>query len=191
MNAYKIFTPEEAKKLCKGAREWKPGEAARGIDKWNDEAEAPKEVGERVMASPIIGSNFIDLVSPPKLSRYREGGGYALHTDAASQFGVRSDLACTLFLNDGYEGGELVVGGHEVKLPPGDAIVYECWKPHRVNPVTKGERIAAIFWMQSYIRSSEQRELLSMLRGAIVDSEGDQFAVLGSIHEKLVKMWWN
>lgn len=199
MKAYRLFTPEEAARICSelSGFEWDKGEAVRAL-KRNEELGGPKvgkllaEIVERVKSGPIPKFHFVEELSPPKFNRYRDGGEYASHADASVQNGIRSDLACTLFLNDGYEGGELCVGSDVVKLPPGEAIVYECWRPHFVAPVTKGERIACIWWMSSYIRSEEQRDLLGMLRGVIVETENEShFARLGAVHEKLVKLWWS
>jgi PKHD-type hydroxylase len=86
---------------------------------------------------------------------------------------VRSDLSCTLFLNepDEYDGGGLVVddtyGEHEVKLPAGDLILYPSSSLHRVEPVTRGARLASFFWIQSLVRDLEQRQLLYQLDTSI------------------------
>lgn len=193
MKAYKLFTAEEAAEICSQLADWKLGKAHRA-EKTNEEIAAHPalaKIREQVIEGPIPTMHFVEEFSAFKFNRYRDGGEYASHADASIQNGVRSDLACTLFLNDGYEGGELCVGPHEVKLPPGEAIVYECWRPHYVKPVTKGERIACIFWMQSYVATEDQRELLGMLRGVIAETTSEQhFSKLGAIHEKLVKMFW-
>jgi PKHD-type hydroxylase len=197
VKAYRLFTEAEARAICEGlkGKDWTAGKAASIVEKRNHEIEdsaVRAEILERVTSSPIPKMHFVEHICPPKLNRYRDGEEYGAHSDSAVMHGIRSDLACTLFLSDGYEGGELCVAGHEVKLSPGECIVYECWRPHWVNPVTKGERVAAIWWMQSYIRSEEQRDLLGMLRGVIAETEdGEHFAKLGALHEKLLKLWWS
>jgi predicted 2-oxoglutarate/Fe(II)-dependent dioxygenase YbiX len=195
MKAYKLFTEQEAKELAASVTSWEPGKASNDstVNKRNEESkEGADRVLERLLGSVIPKLHFVQEVSPPKFNRYRDGGEYGSHSDSSQMHGVRTDLACTLFLSDGYEGGELCVAGHEVKLSPGECIVYECWRPHFVKPVTKGERIAAIWWMQSYIRSEEQRDLLGMLRSVIGETKDEQhFAKLGAVHEKLTKMWWS
>lgn len=112
-------------------------------------------------------------VFPPTISRYRPGMEYGLHADNAFIGGagkLRSDLSLTLFLNDpeSYDGGELIItsgaGQEEVKLLAGEAVLYPSGTLHRVNAVSRGERLAAITWVQSYVRSQEQRELLGDLR---------------------------
>lgn len=195
MKAYRLFSEDEAKALAASVKVWTPGTASNEetVTKTNDEAtQGVEAITERVLGSPIPKLHFVQEMSPPKFNRYRDGGEYGIHSDSCLMHGVRSDLACTLFLSDGYEGGELCVMGHEIKLKPGEVMVYECWRPHYVKPVTKGERISAIWWMQSYIRSEEQRDLLGMLRQVIGETKDEKhFAKLGAVHEKLVKLWWS
>jgi PKHD-type hydroxylase len=77
---------------------------------------------------------------------------------------IRTDLAITLFLSEQgrYEGGELMVSistGHiAVKLPRDDGVIYPASTVHHFNPVTRGERLAAMTWVQSHVRDPVQRE---------------------------------
>lgn len=79
---------------------------------------------------------------------------------------IRTDLAMTIFLSDptAYEGGELVIqtsfGPVPLKPAKGDAILYPCQFLHCVNEVKKGERLAAVTWVQSNIQLTEQRQIL-------------------------------
>ena len=79
----------------------------------------------------------------------------------------------TVFLNDPdqYEGGELVIstefGEQQVKLPAGHAVVYPSSSLHKVNAVTKGQRIAAITWMQSMVPDTSLRQTLYQLDRSI------------------------
>lgn len=196
MKAYRLFTPDEAREIAGKISEWEPGRASKAVavTKRNEEARDAELVAQivgRVESSPLWKAHFVEKMSPPKFNRYRDGGEYAIHTDAALIRETRTDLACTLFLTEGYDGGVLCVDGAEVKLTPGEVIVYDCWRPHRVTPVTSGERVACIWWMQSRIRHEDQRDLLNMLH-SVIASETDEtkFAKLGAVHEKLVKMWW-
>ncbi|MEJ1995532.1 MAG: Fe2+-dependent dioxygenase [Limibacillus sp.] len=109
-------------------------------------------------------------IRPPLFSRYLPGMQYGLHVDKAlmgKDSNIRSDVSVTVFLSppDGYEGGELYIespfGPQEVKLPAGSAVCYPSSTLHRVNPVVKGERLAAVTWVQSHLRSAEDRELVS------------------------------
>lgn len=144
-------------------------------------------------------------IMPPRFNRYENGGAYGAHVDGAvmaladgSQF--RSDIACTLFLAEpgSYDGGELIVedtyGEHEAKLPAGDAIVYPAGSLHRVEPVTRGRRVAAFFWIQSLVREEAQRRTLVQLDAAIrrlAASAADATALkqLTGVYHNLLRQW--
>lgn len=141
-------------------------------------------------------------LSEPLLSRYRPGDAYGLHVDDAlmGEPPLRTDLAWTLFLSepDSYDGGELVIESHEgdtpVKLPAGALVVYDCGALHRVAPVTRGERLACVGWIQSRVRDGRQRELLFTLdqtRRALHarDGESTEFLHLSQVHSQLLRMW--
>ena len=120
---------------------------------------------------------FISAVLPlhitrPRFNRYAEGGHYGLHVDAAlmaqtdSPLPMRSDVSATLFLNaaNDYDGGELSIetpfGAQQVKLDAGDLVIYPASSLHQVEPVTRGERLAAFFWAQSIVPDERRRSLL-------------------------------
>ena len=156
-----------------------------------------RELGALVLAAlarnPLFFAAALPLRTlPPRFNRYEGGGTYGAHVDGAvmalpplrgdagpgdrtpGEPGyVRSDLSCTLFLSEPeeYDGGGLVVddtyGEHEVKLPAGDLILYPSSSLHRVEPVTRGARIASFFWIQSMVRDLEQRQLLFQLDTSI------------------------
>jgi PKHD-type hydroxylase len=134
------------------------------------------------------------------VSRYRPGMEYGLHVDDALMGGIRTDLSFTLFLADphSYDGGELVIEGNDgdsaVKLPAGSVVIYPTTALHRVAPVTRGERIAVVGWVRSFIRSPEQREVLFDLDGAIaaVRAAGidrRQVDLLLKVRANLLRMW--
>jgi PKHD-type hydroxylase len=108
-------------------------------------------------------------VYPPLFNAYKVGEGFGDHVDSAvriragSDFRVRSDLSATLFLSDpgDYDGGELVAEGQKpIKLPAGDMILYPASSVHHVTPVTRGERVASFFWIQSMVRDASARGML-------------------------------
>jgi PKHD-type hydroxylase len=111
-------------------------------------------------------------ILPPLFNRYGVDEGFGAHVDNAvrtnPQTGrrIRTDLSATLFLSEpgDYDGGELTVedtyGAHGVKLEAGDLILYPATSLHSVSAVTRGERVAAFFWIQSLIRGDDRRTLL-------------------------------
>lgn len=111
-------------------------------------------------------------VQRPLISRYGPGMTYGRHVDDAlmgGQVRVRTDLSVTVFLNapDDYDGGELMIESafdeQAVKLPAGAAVLYPSGALHRVAEVTRGERLAAVTWVQSFVRDPVKRELLTDL----------------------------
>ena len=92
--------------------------------------------------------------------------GYGMHVDNAYMKTGRSDLSFTLFLSEknSYDGGELCIqscqGEEEIKLSEGEAIFYSSTSLHSVREVLKGERLVFIGWIQSYISSNEDRNIL-------------------------------
>lgn len=145
---------------------------------------------------------------PPLFNRYASGTreSYGLHVDGAlrglppSSLWLRTDVSSTLFLSDpeDYDGGGLIImdsyGEHEVKLPAGDLIVYPASSLHRVEPITRGERVCSFFWTQSLIRDDARRSLLyemdcaiDSLRGRIGECS-ETLALTGNYHN-LLRMW--
>ena len=163
---------------------------------------------DRLGAHPaFIAAALPARVFPPLFNRYEAGMGFDAHVDNAIRFGgrqgapYRTDLSCTLFLNDPaeYEGGELQIedqfGAPAVKLAAGDMVVYPASSVHRVTPITRGARLASFFWIQSMIRDDGQRALLHSLDQSIGETRlamgDDHPAVLrltGGYHN-LLRMW--
>ena len=115
---------------------------------------------------------FPKALNRPIISRYLPGMEYGFHVDNAVMNKpdcLRTDISVTLFISepDDYEGGELIVqtpyGEQSAKLKAGDAVAYDASRLHKVNPVTEGERLAAVTWVQSFIRDSEKRIMLNEL----------------------------
>lgn len=143
---------------------------------------------------------------PPMFNRYAVGETYGLHVDGSvrnlpgSPLRLRTDVSSTLFLSDpdDYDGGDLVVvdtyGMHEVKLPAGDMIVYPSTSLHRVEPVTRGERVASFFWTQSMLRDDAKRGMLYDLDQTIQrlraqHGETDEALALTNHYHNLLRMW--
>ena len=140
---------------------------------------------------------------PPMMTRYTSEMRYGAHADAAflqlRNQSIRSDLSCTVFLNDpaSYEGGALRIqlGTRDVhfKGAAGSAIVYPSDMLHEVEPVTKGERLVAITFIQSRIADNFRRELLYELN-EVAALEGlsmkpENFTRLQLIQSNLLRHW--
>ena len=148
-------------------------------------------------------------VFPPLFNRY--GGAtnaFGSHVDNAIRFipgtlaeKLRTDLSCTLFLAgpDEYDGGELTVedtyGAQRIKLPAGDLVLYPGTSVHQVEPVTRGARLASFFWVESMVRSDEQRRLLfdmdkylMHLRDSVGETDAAVIGLTGTYHN-LLRMW--
>ena len=180
-----------------------------------EDAPLRRELGAEVLAalarSPMFFAATLPLRTlPPRFNRYEGGGEYGFHVDGAVMAlppaagepaaYVRSDVSCTLFLSepDEYDGGGLVVddtyGAHEVKLPAGDLVVYPSSSLHRVEPVTRGTRLASFFWVQSMVRDQEQRQMLFNLDTSIQSltaSGADRQALLQltGVYHNLLRRW--
>ena len=158
--------------------------------------------------SPLFVSAALPFkVYPPLFNRYEGGEEFGLHVDnsvramAGSDFRIRSDLSATLFLNDpsDYDGGELVVedtyGEHRVRFDAGDLVLYPASSLHRVTPVTRGVRIASFFWIQSMVRSAEDRRMLFDLDRAVQVLTADrggrdgQVIALTGLYHNLLRKW--
>jgi len=133
-------------------------------------------------------------------SRYSAGQSYGRHVDNAWMGANRSDLSFTLALNstDDYTGGELVLElptkEQAFRLPQGHALVYPSTLLHRVEPVTSGERMVAVGWIQSRIRHADQRELLFDLdtaRRALFGRSGkdELFDLISRSYTNLLRRW--
>ena len=202
------------------AARWEDGNATSGaqsaLAKNNrqlpEDSDAARKAGaavrEALTRNPLFMSAALPhTVYPPLFNRYGEGHGFGDHVDNAMRFQrdqgvrIRTDLSATLFLSDpgDYDGGELTVedtyGVHEVRLPAGDLILYPASSLHRVERVTRGERVASFFWIQSLIRDDARRTLLfdmdlaiqALAKGAGQDAPA--IVSLTGAYHNLLRMW--
>lgn len=167
-----------------------------------------EEIRKIVLAGILRSDPFNNYVMPlrimpPLVNRYEPGMTYGDHIDRPvmqGPYAVRTDLAMTLFLADptSYDGGELVVssdlGAQRIKLPRGSLVLYPATTIHRVEPVTRGVRVAVVTWIQSMIREHEKRMLLAEL-GAVrhtvntAKPDSPESLQLQKIRANLVRMW--
>ncbi len=177
-----------------------------------EDAEAARQAGATIVAAlekhPLFVAGALPAkIFPPLFNRYGGGESFGDHIDNAIRqtrdgaLRIRTDLSMTVFLTEpeDYDGGELLVddtyGVHEVKLAAGDAILYPASSLHRVEPVTRGERVSSFFWIQSLIRDDARRALLfdmdmAIQRAAQGLGQGDAsiVALTGAYHN-LLRMW--
>jgi PKHD-type hydroxylase len=143
-------------------------------------------------------------VAQPVFARYTPGMQYGDHVDdpimGTGPAKFRTDVSITIFLNepDEYEGGELTInttyGEKQVKLPAGSAVMYPSMSVHRVAEVTRGQRLAAIVWLQSMVRDPGQRELLFELdqaRNVLLKEQPDSQSAkqVDRTYANLIRMW--
>jgi PKHD-type hydroxylase len=172
---------------------------------------AAQRVGNSILTAlqrhPLFMAAALPLrIFPPLFNRYEGGESFGNHVDnAIRQIGgsghrIRTDLSATLFLcaPDEYDGGELLVedtyGVHAVKLPLGHLVLYPSTSLHRVQPVTRGARIASFFWIQSMVRDDGQRTLLFDLDTAIQRLAAEapdhpSTVQLTGVYHNLVRQW--
>jgi PKHD-type hydroxylase len=181
--------------------------------KHNEEMQANRQQAEYldhlIMSALANNAAFRDAVLPlqvaqPVIARYTPGMSYGDHIDdpvmgsAGAHF--RTDVAVTVFLNspDQYDGGELIIntafGEQRVKLKAGDAVIYPASSIHRVNEVTRGERLVAVTWIQSMVRDPARRELLyelSLARNTLMTEHPDSVTTKQVDHAyvNLIRMW--
>ncbi len=157
--------------------------------------------------NPLFMSGALPMkVVPPLFNRYENSQAYGNHIDGAirpiggTPHRVRTDLSATLFLTapQDYDGGELTMedtfGAQRVKLPAGHMILYPGSSLHRVEPVTRGVRICAFFWIQSMVRDDAQRKMLFELDTAIQQLAAispDQAPVMTvtNVYHNLLRQW--
>jgi PKHD-type hydroxylase len=167
-----------------------------------------EKAGEILRQALLASEEFRDFtlpkaMAPPLLARYEPSMHYGLHTDAAlMQFPrgvVRADVSCTVFLNDpaSYDGGALrvMIGMTPVsfKEAPGVAVVYPSTTLHEVEPVTRGERLVGLTFVQSFVSDPAKREILFELNN-VAGLEGlkmapDNYVRLRAIRDNLERRW--
>ena len=165
---------------------------------------------QAVQAALAANAHFLSAalpkkIYPPLFNRYGPGEGFGDHVDNAIRLDpatgeqLRTDLSATLFLSEGYEGGDLVIEGEygPASFAPqaGDMVLYPSTSLHRVTPVTIGERIACFFWLESLIRDGASRAMLFELDQSIQTLTAERGADDGEVlrltrlYHNLVRRW--
>lgn len=177
----------------------------------SEESPMALRIGEQILARLSDNALFMSAalpkrIYPPLFNRYSGGEAFDWHIDNAIRGikgvreRVRTDISATLFLADpaSYDGGELVIrdtfGEHAVKLPTGHLLIYPGSSLHKINPVTRGERIASFFWIESLVREDSQRQLLLDMDVAIQtltaqDADHHALLQLSGAYHNLLRRW--
>jgi PKHD-type hydroxylase len=165
---------------------------------------APMFNGLKVL---LLKNEKIAMVAQPKyitnimVNKYGVGDTYGWHVDHAHMNSRRTDLSFTVFLNDPseYDGGELQIRlptGQimDVKLEPGKMVLYSTGLLHRVTPVTKGERLCIVGWMQSFIKDDSDRHMMVRLQTLFSELRGkegvlseEQYQLMNELQFQLIR----
>jgi len=168
-----------------------------------------RKLGNRILDLLERNQTFVSAalplkIVPPLFNRYQGGESYGPHIDGGVRpvggHRVRTDLSATLFLSppESYDGGELIVGDtageRHFKLKAGDLLLYPATSVHRVAPVVRGARLAAFFWLQSMVRSAEQRAILFQLDNGLRALGRDapdhpSLVELMGVYHNLIRQW--
>jgi PKHD-type hydroxylase len=217
-----VLTPDEVAhcRAILDAADWVDGNVTSGFQaamaknnqQLPQDGAAAREVGAIVTRALQVNPLFVSAalprtILPPLFNRYGVGMGFGDHIDNAIRrdpstgLPLRTDLSATLFQTDpdDYDGGELVVedafGSHIVKLPAGGLILYPASSLHHVTPVTRGQRTASFFWIQSLVRDDARRALLldmdvaiQRVSGAMGAADPSALSLTGTYHN-LLRMW--
>lgn len=216
-----VLNVDQVAECCRALEraEWVDGRVTAGHQgaRAKDNMQVPeghpvaRQLGDMILAalerSPLFIAAALPLkVYPPLFNRYQGGQTFGTHIDGAirevhgSGQRVRTDLSATLFLSapEDYDGGELLVedtyGLHRVKLPAGDMILYPASSLHRVQPVTRGARLASFLWLQSMIREDGKRTLLLDLDTAVqqlnrILPDDPAMVQLTGVYHNLLRLW--
>jgi PKHD-type hydroxylase len=216
-----VLTQQQVQQCCTllDAAEWIDGRATAGYQgaplknnaQLAESSPLAQQLGDLVLAALERNALFISAtlparVYPPMFNRYVENAHFGNHVDnavrllPASGLKLRTDVSATLFLAepDEYDGGELLIedtySTQSVKLPAGHMVIYPSTSLHRVEPVRRGARVAAFFWVQSMVREDAQRALLFDMDMAIQrlrQTSGDERAItqLTGNYHNLLRMW--
>lgn len=162
------------------------------------------EIGAALHRSArFVSAALPHRISPMLFNGYGPGEAFGAHVDNAIRYTgrgtLRTDLSATLMLDDDFDGGELVIedvfGPREIALRAGQMVLYPSSSLHNVREVTRGERLVAVFWLQSLIRDDARRRILFELDQSIqalsatLDPLHVQVVTLTGIYHNLVRLW--
>lgn len=217
-----LFSKDEVRHIRAklDAADWQDGKMTAGAQsaevkqnrQLNPTSDTARELGQLILQrlgqNPLFLSAAIpNKILPPMFNRYESGETFGVHVDNAvrvnpfTQERLRTDLSMTIFFSepDEYDGGELIIedhyGAQTVKLPAGDMVLYPSTSLHHVTPVTRGARVSSFFWLQSMVRSNEQRTILFDLDQNIqsmadrLGSDDEGVVGITGVYHNLIRQW--
>ncbi|TBU73098.1 Fe2+-dependent dioxygenase [Pseudomonas daroniae] len=201
------------------AQDWVDGQVTAGVQSARVKANRQlpednligRQLGELILRRLSDNALFMSAalpkrIYPPLFNRYGDGEAFGFHVDNAVRGikgvreRVRTDLSATLFLAEpqSYDGGELVIrdtfGERRVKLPAGHLVLYPGSSLHRVEPVSRGERLASFFWIESLVREDSQRQMLldmdvAIQRLTVQGADEQSLLELTGVYHNLLRRW--
>ena len=180
---YQLLNTEEINliknDLEKCSQDWEDGKKTAGSHasmvknnmQLNRESETSKKLSylikKKILSSPLIKSFALPkIIHGIMFTKALNNMQYGRHIDNPFMSSGRSDLSFTISLNDksSYEGGELIIeemnSEEEFKLNAGEIIIYPSTYLHSVKEIKNGERLVSVGWIESYVKSIEEREYL-------------------------------
>ena len=167
------------KELEEANQDWEDGKNTAGSHaskvKNNLQLKRQSDISKKlsnIVKKKLLNNELIKSFTLPKhfhgimFTKSLKGMSYGRHIDNAFMSSGRADLSFTIFLSEKkqYEGGELLIENlnaeNEFKLNIGEILIYPSTYLHSVQEVQKGERIVCVGWIESYVKSIEEREYL-------------------------------
>ena len=178
-----LLNPEETEAFIKnlkgGNTVWEDGKKTAGSHasivknnlQLNRESEISKKLSylikKKILSSPLIKSFALPkLIHGIMFTKSLSDMHYGRHIDNPYMSSGRSDLSFTISLTDksAYDGGELIIeemnSEKEFKLNAGEIMIYPSTYLHSVKKIKDGERLVCVGWIESYVKSIEEREYL-------------------------------
>ena len=167
------------KELEEANQDWEDGKNTAGSHaskvKNNLQLKRQSDISKKLsvlIKKKLFSNDLIKSFTLPKhfhgimFTKSLKGMSYGRHIDNAFMSSGRADLSFTIFLSEKnqYEGGELLIENlnaeNEFKLNLGEILIYPSTYLHSVQEVQRGERMACVGWIESYVKSIEEREYL-------------------------------
>jgi len=167
------------KSLKKENNPWEDGKKTAGSHasvvknnlQLNRESEISKKLSyiikKKILSNPLIKSFALPkIIHGIMFTKALKNMKYGRHIDNPFMSSGRSDLSFTISLTDKntYDGGELIIeemnSEKEFKLHAGEIIIYPSTYLHSVKEIKNGERLVCVGWIESYVKSIEEREYL-------------------------------